>query len=288
VLGFIFGFGLLFYIVAFALVIIRRNKSPLRDRSPYLLLISAIFGALGLAYMYSRLYFDLILVCPITYYVIGVCQLTYFLPYLLRCFRTILQWKLAQAQSEIMKENEILNSVKKGRGDTVQTNMPLTSSVASSIDQSVKEESVELSEDEPKERKKRGAVMFKSIAKSEKYSRLINNQFYFSERFLVIFMIVIFILWVLIIFVVHMILLFSSNYIDPLCQKRCNEHEGIAVRVYVCITIALIIPFALLLFFMRKIEDDFSIRNEMLVMLLFSIVIVAIPMIVLLAVPGAW
>ncbi|EFC47580.1 predicted protein [Naegleria gruberi] len=51
VLGFIFGFGLLCYVVAFSLTIWRRNKQPLKDRSVFLLLISGVTGSIALAYM---------------------------------------------------------------------------------------------------------------------------------------------------------------------------------------------------------------------------------------------
>ncbi|KAG2378586.1 hypothetical protein C9374_008225 [Naegleria lovaniensis] len=307
-LGTIFGLGLILYVGAFALVIARRNKSPLRDRSVSLLLISGISGAFGLAYMYSRLYFDLILVCPITYYMVGLVQFSYFLPYLFRCFRTIMQYKLAQAQAAIMEEQEIstedqfnvrdLNSYYYGvesmtssgdrrrrrrRNRDIRDNAFLSSENSNELN--ITERPLNYDFLSSKKRITQGN-MISELAKNEKYSRLISNQYYFSEGFLLIIMTIILLIWTMIIFVAHMLVMFGFNLINPVCQKRCNEHEGVALRVFVCVTIILIIPFAFLLFKMRKINDDFSIRKEMTVMLCFSIIVVAIPLIVLLAVPG--
>ncbi|KAF0973057.1 hypothetical protein FDP41_008721 [Naegleria fowleri] len=308
-LGTIFGLGIILYVTAFALVIIRRNKSPLRDRSVSLLLISGISGALGLAYMYSRLYFDLILVCPITYYMVGLVQFSYFLPYLFRCFRTIMQYKLAQAQAAIMEEQEIsaeednihvrdLNSYyyrmesmesgnrsrrRRRRNRDIRDNTFLASD--NSNDLNIVERPLNYDFLSSKKRITQGN-MISELAKNEKYSRLISSQYYFSEGFLLIVMTIILIVWAMIIFMAHMILMFGFSFINPVCQKRCNEDEGMALRVFVCVTIILIIPFAFLLFKMRKVNDDFSIRKEMMVMLFFSIIVVAIPLIVLLALPG--
>ncbi|KAL9642026.1 hypothetical protein ABK040_004079 [Willaertia magna] len=269
-LGTIFGFALVFYVCIFALVIIRRNKSPLKDRSPYLLLVSAVAGSLGLAYMYSRLYLDLALVCPITYYVVAFALITYFVPYLFRCFRTIMQWKLAKAKAELMDSNQ--------PSSTPNDKKPV---------KKVKEESATVDVELVEEGRKGGNKKFKSVAKNEKYAKLIASQFYFSERFLIIVLIVLLAVWALLVFIIHMIVLFGGNSLNPSCQKRCNEHEGIALRAFIGFTILLIIPFAILLFMMRNINDDFSIRNEMIIMFVFAIMM-AIPLIVLAATPGAF
>jgi len=67
--------------------------------SPFLLLVSAFAGTLALFYMYSRLFFDLVWVCPITYYVMVIALLLFFLPYILRCYRTLMMWRFYQLAS---------------------------------------------------------------------------------------------------------------------------------------------------------------------------------------------
>ncbi|EFC47579.1 predicted protein [Naegleria gruberi] len=204
-----------------------------------------------------------------------------------------MQYKLAEAQSQIMKENEEVSSpiaLQSFNSSYIRRNNRREKRLAAELGESLLDSSDVSSDvtsfalDSNIGLKK--MPLYTTVANSDKYSKLFKNQFYFSERFLVILLSVVLLTWATLIFIIHMVLLFSADIINPTCQKRCNEQEGIAVRVYVCITIILIIPFGYLLMKMRKINDAFSIRKEMTIMLFFSIFVVAIPMIVLIAVPN--
>lgn len=71
---------------------------------------------------------------------------------------------------------------------------------------------------------------------------------------------------------------FWPNYVG-------NTEEGIALRVFICLVMVLIIFNFILVFFMRNINDEFSIRNELFALCVFSFVCVAI-MIIIVFVPG--
>lgn len=105
-LGAVFGIGMVIWFIGIILFILRRNKHPLRARSPSLLMVSALAGTFVLAYMYSRTFFDLVLMCPMSYYIIHACIPLYVLPYLFRCYRTIMLWRLNQAKAQLMNDDD--------------------------------------------------------------------------------------------------------------------------------------------------------------------------------------
>src|SRR3989338_7861656 len=144
---------------------------------------------------YSRLYFDLILVCPITYYIVGLVQFSYFLPYLFRCYRTIMQYKLAYAQSQIMQENEQMldtnssiamqsfNSsyIRRKRRRDNRLAADLSENLLSNLDSSdMSSETSSFGVLDTNILGARKIPLYTAVANSEKYSKLFKNQFYFS------------------------------------------------------------------------------------------------------------
>jgi len=77
------------YVGSFALFFIKITKNAIKDRSPFLVLISTFSGFLGIMYMLFRNYFGLVLVCPISYYLLFILSGLFFLPYFLRYYRSI-------------------------------------------------------------------------------------------------------------------------------------------------------------------------------------------------------
>lgn len=236
VLGAIFGIAIIVYFVAFVCFIIRIRKKPLKERSPFLLLISAFAGTLGLYYMYSRLFLDLLWVCPITYYIIIIALINFFVPYLLRCYRTLMMWRFYQASSRG-------GFVTKGKRDQGGEGDEVGSRPSNAI------------------------------------SRFLDNvavyhKFFYSEAFLVLVMVGVFIVWIIAGIIVQVVLASTAHIFDPYCQKQCNLHEGASLKVLSVMCEVAIFIYMGLVALMWNIQDEFSIRNELLALCLFSFVCV--------------
>lgn len=232
VLGAIAGVVGIIYLFIFILFLCRIRKDPLRQRSPILLLFSAFAGTIALAYMYSRQFFDLVLVCPISYYVMEVSLMLVFMPLLLRCARTIMVWRVKQAAANQTERTEGSKREKK--------QLPF----------------------------------------------LIRNQWLYAEWFLVLVLIVMCTIWLIAGIIVQTVSASAANVWNPFCQKKCNYEEGVALRVFLCLVMVLIILNLGLVIIMRNINDEFSIRNELLALCLFSFVSVVV-MIIIVFVPGS-
>lgn len=71
------------------------------DRSPLLLLCSAISGFVILSYMASRNLFDRQIPCPTTYYLGVFCFVLLLVPHLLRCYRLLVIFNLSVAKAAL-------------------------------------------------------------------------------------------------------------------------------------------------------------------------------------------
>lgn len=267
VLGIIGGIGVLFYLVCLILFIIRRNVQPLKDRSPHLLMVSAISGSIALAYMYFRQFFDIVLVCPISYYITEISLFIFFVPYLLRCVRTILLWNYNEAKAATMERREDQDG---GQAPLIRDDTPTSPATGGTtpIVATAK-------------RNKSGIDTSKS-ATLIKYRR-----FFVGEGYFLLGLVIGAFIWIVGGIIIQVVSSSAGNFWNPHCQKACNDQEGFALRAFIIFVAILEIPYLLLVIYMRKINDEFSIRNELLAIIIFSSLMM-IGMIILVFVPGAF
>jgi len=292
VLGIIGGIGVILYLIALVLFIIRIKKQPLRDRSPLLLMISAIGGSVALAYMYFRQFFDIVLVCPISYYVMEISLVIFFVPYLFRCFRTIMLWNYNEAKASMIgagvdfKEDPNPEELPR----TARNNSVTTSNTTSEVPTPTSPISLETSGTTPiitqDVNVKRRAAPKKSGVNLEKHAKLIKYRRFFSEKFLLLIFFILLAVWIIGGIIVQTASS-TANFWNPYCQKICNEQEGYALRAFIVLVAVLEIPYLILVILMRNINDEFSIRNELLVIIIF-LSLMMIGMIVLVIVPGVF
>jgi len=218
-------------LVGFVLFIIRIGKSPIKERSPFLILISAIAGLIALVYMFFRNFLDLVLPCPLTYYILMLMIVLFFLPYLFRCFRTILMWDLTQAKAAGIKTDS------KDKSGTAEENQ------------------------------KRQVALRRKVKIYETLS---------NEYLLVAILGVIMFVWMGFGTMIWGILYGAGTprILDPLCQKYCYSAEGWALRSFIIILAIMICVYLILLLRMIKINDAFSIRDELAFLCFYSIIMV--------------
>lgn len=143
-----------------------------------------------------------------------------------------------------------------------------------------------------------------SISPFRKISELLDNiavyrKFLYSELFLCLVVAGIFIVCLIIAIIIQVVLATSqAKVFDPVCQKTCklikcwiflynniflstgNAHEGIALKVLSIFCELAIFIYVGLVVLMKDINDEFSIRNELLVLCLFSFICVSIMVVI--------
>ncbi|KAL0491958.1 regulator of G-protein signaling [Acrasis kona] len=258
VLGIIGGIGVILYLITLILFFIRIKKQPLRDRSPYLLMVSAVAGSLGLAYMYFRQFFDIVLVCPISYYIMMISLFVYFVPYLLRCVRTIMLWNFNIAKASMIENGDIETVPSPSSGSPSSP----TSSPSS-----------------------QPLVRNRTIVNTKKHAPLIRYRRFFSEWFLLLLLLIGTVIWTLGGMIIQVVSATKGNFWNPNCQKACNQQEGFALRAFIVFVAVLEFPYLALGIYMRNINDEFSIRNELITIIAFSSLML-VGMIVLVIIPN--
>eukprot|EP01080_Neovahlkampfia_damariscottae_P003688 gene3688-6502_t len=302
-LGIALGFGLLFYLLSFLAFVFNIRTPQIKDRGPYLLLISAFAGLSALLYMFLRNFFDIILVCPITYYILLVSIVLFFLPYLLRSVRTIVAWDFNKNNaSRVENRRGNKKQEEKGATTTTTTTTTTTKTVEGSTPvpvpegeepneeggdkelQEIKEETKETTEVkeevqvEIKEERTAEEIKKEKDARAKFLQTQKKIKFLLKEWVLVLSLGIIMVIWLVLGAIAHGILI-GVGYIafqrygllDPTCQKQCNLHEGWALRIFVFILAFMIIIYIGLVIRMYNINDSFSIRNELAVLCIFSI-----------------
>eukprot|EP01080_Neovahlkampfia_damariscottae_P007671 gene7671-12137_t len=302
-LGIALGFGLLFYLLSFLAFVFNIRTPQIKDRAPFLLLISAFAGLSALLYMFLRNFFDIVLVCPITYYILLIMIVLFFLPYLLRSVRTIVAWdfnKNNAARVENRRGAKKTDESKKVTTQTTTTTATTSATTSNAPKEETGEEKQEVAEqtessvetkEETKEQAKEEFVQVE--IKEEKTAEEIKKEkderakflqtqkkikFLLKEWVLIAFLCGAMLIWLILGASAHGILV-GIGYIafqrfgilDPSCQKQCNLHEGWALRIFVFILAFMIIIYIGLVVRMYNINDSFSIRNELAVLCIFSI-----------------
>jgi hypothetical protein len=116
---------------------------------------------------------------------------------------------------------------------------------------------------------------------------IIKYQKFYSEWFLFLCFMILLVFWIIGGIIVQVASSTGGNFWNPECQKACNQQEGFALRAFIVLVAILEIPYLLLCIYMRKMDDEFSIRNELFFCIIFSSLMM-IGMIILVIVPGAF
>jgi hypothetical protein len=230
-LGIGLGFGLLFYFVSFVAFIINIRTPQIKDRGPWLLLISAFGGLAALLYMFLRNFFDIVLVCPISYYVLLLSIVLFFAPYLLRSIRTIGVWdfnknnsarvensrgggktKNVAQETTVVSENEEKNekveeAKEEGTEATTTTTTGETGETGETVEATVEEPKKEESKEEPKKEEEMVQVEIKDEEardiKKDKIERakFLRNQKIIkrllNEWVLILFLVIGMVIWII-------------------------------------------------------------------------------------------
>jgi hypothetical protein len=239
-------------------------------------MISAVGGSVALAYMYFRQFFDIVLVCPISFYIMEISLVVFFVPYLLRCIRTISLWNYSEAKASMIEAGVDFKE------DPQPEQLPTTAR-KDKDEQTTPDSAVSPTSPTgttPLNKSKR-------VVNLDKNAYWIKYRRFYSEKFLFLCFLILLIVWILGGIIIQVVSSNAGNFWNPECQKACNQQEGFALRAFIVFVAVLLFPYLLLVIYMRKINDEFSIRNELLIIIIFTSLMM-IGMIILVAVPGAF
>jgi hypothetical protein len=150
--------------------------------------------------MISRQFFDQILYCPITYYIIEVSLAVFFVPYLLRAYRTIMVYYMNVAKSK-------RGGKKKGKkGEKEEKELE-------------PKEGEEKKENEGEEKNENGEEKEK---KKVSTPFIVKYRNFHSELFLLLVLVFFTIAWFILGIIVQIISWLAIKFWDPLCPKQVN------------------------------------------------------------------
>eukprot|EP00761_Pharyngomonas_kirbyi_P012548 gb/GECH01012575.1/.p1 GENE.gb/GECH01012575.1/~~gb/GECH01012575.1/.p1 ORF type:complete len:522 (+),score=103.63 gb/GECH01012575.1/:1-1566(+) len=308
-LGVVCALFLLAYLFCLVLFFIRRNKFPLKERSPYLTLVTMISAFIALIYMFCRAFLDLIFICPISYYFATIFFMTTFIPYILRCYRTLKLYQFNEAKANTLDANN---------NDTERYSQSL---VKPNEEEMKTKEKTENDKSEEKDSDNEGANkqehnreasledfekdLFKDVdtveqemkdvsitvrqrpgyllESDQKLRSIVNQRSRWTEGRLLIYLTIFTVIWIIVLGAIHGGL--STSLLDAGCQRVCINSEGWALRIVIFCSLAGFFFWGYFTWLLRKKNDEYGVRNELILMLVVSLCVL-VPCVILAIIPG--
>eukprot|EP01113_Clastostelium_recurvatum_P031314 TRINITY_DN3897_c0_g1_i1.p1 TRINITY_DN3897_c0_g1~~TRINITY_DN3897_c0_g1_i1.p1 ORF type:complete len:471 (+),score=135.89 TRINITY_DN3897_c0_g1_i1:181-1593(+) len=245
------GMVLVFYL--------RRNRQPIKARSPLLLICSALAGFLLLVYMALRTVISDLIPCPTTYYVAIFFFILYFIPWLMRCYRLYRVFDFNVAKSNMFS-------------------MPLLSTTVSSYSSSSSSSTA------PMTLKGRNEDEEHSPSKDE-FQRIIDKRATLTEMYMLRLLFIIMIAVAVILGALHAGL--STTHLAT-GTAGCNITERWTVLAVSALVVLMVIVFIFLVFKMKYVSDAFSINNELKLVCLIATLFVTVNLVLMSLDDYAW